>query len=146
MNYIMICDSALSLGTLTVLSLCLIGHVGFTISLMYANKLAALFFRAIFGLGQGSTVVAQGRIAACWFVGREMTLAIALTELTHNLSNLIAMTYVVPVSNWMGGYIYSLWMGAIFCVISLIAGMCYYCIPFFPLTPISVLCIIVVFT
>lgn len=112
----------LDVGTLTVLSLCLVGHIGFILALSHANKPLALLFRAIFGLGQGSTVVAQGRIAACWFIGREMTLAIALTELTHNLSNWLAMAYVVPVSQWMGGYVYSLWAGAGFCVLSLIAG------------------------
>src|SRR5688572_14350887 len=104
-----------SLGTIVMLIITLIGHLGFVIACMYKSFKWALFSRIIFGLGQGSTVVAQGRICATWFVGREIVFAIALTESTHNLSNFIAFIYVVPVSEWMGGYIYALWMGLGFC-------------------------------
>jgi uncharacterized membrane protein YciS (DUF1049 family) len=113
-------------GTILALCICLIGHLGFVIACGYKSFTWALFMRVIFGLGQGSTVVAQGRICATYFVGREIVFAIALTESTHNLSNFIAFVYVVPVSEWLGGYIWSLWMGVGFCVMSLLAGLLFF--------------------
>ena len=113
-------------GTMICLALCLIGHLGFVIACIYRSFPWALAARVVFGLGQGSTVVAQGRICATWFVGREMVFAIALTESTHHLSNFIAFVYVVPVSEWLGGYIYSLWFGLFFCVLSFVAGAIFF--------------------
>lgn len=113
-------------GTIIMLSLCLIGHLGFVLACGAKNFHAALIARTLFGLGQGSTVVAQGRICAMFFVGRELVFAIALAESAHNLSNFIAFVYVVPVSEWMGGYIWSLWMGVFFSALSLIAGILFF--------------------
>jgi hypothetical protein len=62
-------------GTVVLLLVALAGHALFVFSISRHSYLAALAGRAIFGLGQGSTVVAQGRIAAHWFVGRELTFA-----------------------------------------------------------------------
>jgi len=113
-------------GTLAMLLLCAIGHLGFIVSCYARHFPAALFSRIIFGLGQGSTVVAQGRICAQWFVGREIVFAVALTESTHNMANAIAFLYVVPVSEWMGGYVYALWFGMGFCILSLAAGWAFF--------------------
>lgn len=113
-------------GTLLALALCLVGHLAFVIACLYRSFIGALLGRIVFGLGQGSTVVAQGRICATWFMGREMVFAIALTESTHNLSNFIAFVYVVPVSEAMGGYIWAFWMGAAFCAMSLVCAILYF--------------------
>jgi MFS family permease len=117
-----------SRGTILMLCICLIGHTGFVIACMYKSFSWALFARVIFGLGQGSTVVAQGRICATFFTGREIVFAVALTESTHNLANFISFVYVVPVSQWMGGYIWSLWVGVGFCIMSLIAGIIFFAV------------------
>lgn len=113
-------------GTILMLIICLVGHLGFVLACSLKSFQWALVSRILFGLGQGSTVVAQGRICATWFVGREIVFAVALTESTHNLANFIAFVYVVPVSEWMGGYIWSLWLGVGFCVMSLIAGIIFF--------------------
>ena len=113
-------------GTILMLCICFLGHLGFILACIYKSFRFALASRILFGLGQGSTVVAQGRICAQWFVGREIVFAIALTESTHNLSNFVAFVYVVPISEWLGGYIYSLWMGLGFCLMSLIAGLLFF--------------------
>ena len=65
-------------GTILALSLCVLGHLGFIISCMYKSFEWALIARIVFGLGQGSTVVAQGRICATWFVGRSVALAVSI--------------------------------------------------------------------
>lgn len=113
-------------GTMVCLALCLLGHLGFVIACIYRSFAWALVSRIVFGLGQGSTVVAQGRIIATWFVGREIIFAVALSESTHNLSNWIAFIYVVPVSEALGGYIYALWFGLGFCVLSFVAGAVFF--------------------
>lgn len=113
-------------GTMICLALCLLGHLGFVISCIYRSFGWALVARIVFGLGQGSTVVAQGRIIATWFCGREIIFAVALSESTHNLSNWIAFIYVVPVSEALGGYIYALWFGLGFCVLSFVAGAAFF--------------------
>ena len=113
-------------GTMACLALCLLGHLGFVVSCTYRSFGWALVSRIIFGLGQGSTVVAQGRIIATWFCGREIVFAVALSESTHNLSNWIAFIYVVPVSEALGGYIYALWFGLGFCVLSFVAGAVFF--------------------
>ena len=115
-----------AIGTMACLALCLVGHLGFVVACTYRSFAWALLSRVVFGLGQGSTVVAQGRICATWFVGREIVFAIALTECTHNLSNWIAFVYVVPVSEYMGGYLYALWFGLGFCVLSFLAGLWFF--------------------
>ena len=96
------------LGTCLFLLLTLVGHTLFTLSCSLHSYPSALLSRALFGLGQGSTVVAQGRIAAIYFRKHEMVFAIAACESMHNLSALIARLYVVPMAEWSGTYMWSL--------------------------------------
>lgn len=110
-------------ATLCALLLCVIGHTLFSISISLHSYIFALIARSIFGLGQGNTVVAQGRIAAKWFVGRELVLAVALTESTHNIANFIGAVYTVPVIHYTHNYIYALWFGVIICGLSLFSGI-----------------------
>ena len=113
-------------GTLLFLAFTLVGHALFTLACQAQSYTSALAARALFGLGQGSTVVAQGRIAAVYFRGHEMVFAIAVCESLHNLSALIARLYVVPMAEWSGTYIASLWVGVAACVLSMVAGMVYW--------------------
>ena len=109
-------------GTVVFLLFTLLGHCAFTVACSLHSFPAAVVSRGLFGLGQGSTVVAQGRIAAVFFRGREMVFAIAVCESLHNLSALIARLYVVPIAHWTGSYVYSLWLGVAACALSLMAG------------------------
>jgi MFS family permease len=111
-----------------MLLLCAVGHFGFIMACYFKSFYGALLSRILFGLGQGSTVVAQGRITASWFVGKEISFAVALTESTHNLANFIAFVFVVPVSHRFGGYISSLWMALGFAIMSLLAGVIFYAV------------------
>ena len=113
-------------GTLLFLAFTLVGHTLFTLACQGQSYPAALASRALFGLGQGSTVVAQGRIAAVYFRGHEMVFAIAVCESLHNLSALIARLYVVPMAEWSGTYIASLWVGVAACALSMVAGVLYW--------------------
>ena len=113
-------------GTLLFLAFTLVGHTLFTLACQAQSYPSALVSRALFGLGQGSTVVAQGRIAAVYFRGHEMVFAIAVCESLHNLSALIARLYVVPMAEWSGTYIASLWVGVAACALSMAAGAVYW--------------------
>ena len=113
-------------GTLLFLAFTLIGHTLFTLACEANSYPSALVSRALFGLGQGSTVVAQGRIAAVYFRGHEMVFAIAVCESLHNLSALIARLYVVPMAEWSGTYIASLWVGVAACALSMVAGLVFW--------------------
>jgi len=112
--------------TLAALALCLIGHFSFIVSCSFKSLRGAVLSRVLFGMGQGSTVVAQGRILATFFAGREIVFAVAIIESVHNLSNCIAFIYVVPASRWLGGYIYALWIGLSFSALSFIAGLIFF--------------------
>jgi hypothetical protein len=83
-----------------VLTVCLIGQIGFTLACWFGSYYAALIARIIFGLGSGTAVVAQGRLAAHWFVGKELVFAIALTESSHDVAQWIAKVYPVPMTHW----------------------------------------------
>ena len=113
-------------GTTLFLLLTLVGHTLFTVSCSLHSYPSALLSRALFGLGQGSTVVAQGRIAGVYFQGHEMVFAIAVCESMHNLSALIARLYVVPLAQYTGSYINSLWVGVAACGLSMLAGASYW--------------------
>ena len=113
-------------GTLLFLAFTLVGHTLFTLACQAHSYPSALVPRALFGLGQGSTVVAQGRIAAVYFRGHEMVFAIAVCESLHNLSALIARLYVVPMAEWSGTYIASLWVGVAACALSMVAGLVFW--------------------
>lgn len=112
-------------GALLFLSLCLIGQVGFALALgaEHPNFHVALFTRALFGFGQGSTVVAQSRLISRFFVGRELIFAVALCESAHNISGFVARVCVVPWARWFGTYVAALWMTVFFCAFSLVSGI-----------------------
>lgn len=113
-------------GILLFLSLCTIGHTMFTLAIQQHSYKWAFFARIIFGLGQGSTVVAQSHIAATYFQSHELVLAVALSESMHNVSGLLSKVYVVPLSQWTGDYMSSLWAGVVICCTSLLAGCVYF--------------------
>ena len=98
----------------------------FTISCWYGNYYAALISRMIFGIGQGSAVVAQGRLAAHWFVGKELVFAIALTEASHDVAQWIAKVYPVPITHLFHTWIAPLWIGCILCAISIACALIYF--------------------
>jgi sugar phosphate permease len=72
----------------------MVGHLSFIISCTFKSFHGAVFSRVLFGLGQGSTVVAAGRIIATFFAGREIVFAVAIAESMHNLSNCVAFMSV----------------------------------------------------
>lgn len=113
-------------GTLLFLSLAFIGHTGFALACESRSYGWAVLSRALFGLGQGSTVVAQGRIAASFFTGREVVFAIALCESFHNISALLARVYVVPIAKAYHSYAAALWIGVVMCGLSFLAGVTFY--------------------
>eukprot|EP00128_Syssomonas_multiformis_P001331 Colp12_sorted_trinity150504_noHs@15427 len=115
-------------GTLLFLSLCTIGHAIFTMSLELKSYWSAVLGRVLFGLGEGSVVVAQGAVCAHWFGGRQLAFAVGMTELSHNLANWLAKVYSVHASEALGGYVYSLWIGVGFCLFSTVCGIlfCYF--------------------
>lgn len=76
--------------------------------------------------GQGTTVVAQGRLAAHWFVGRELVFAVAMTEASHDVAQWIAKVYPVPMSSYYHTYIAALIAGCVFCGISLCIAIIYF--------------------
>ncbi len=110
-------------GAVLFCLLALIGHLIFTAAIHSHSYIGAVLGRVIFGLGQGSSVVAQGKIAAHWFVGRELTLAIGVSESVHNASGWFAK---LPVSEWFGNYYAALWVGVGACALSLIAALLYF--------------------
>lgn len=77
-------------GTLVLLLLALGGQLLFTLAITHHSYVGALIGRIIFGLGQGSTVVAQGKIIAHWFRDYELTFAIGFSESVHSVSGWFA--------------------------------------------------------
>ena len=79
-------------GTALFAIVTLLGHLVFTFAVANESYEMALVGRAVFGIGESTVMVAQGCVIAQWFRqgdngGRELALAIGLTEMTHNLSN-----------------------------------------------------------
>lgn len=73
-------------GTILSFAVCLIGQILFTIACYIGSYRFSLVSRVLYGLGRGTTVVAQGRLAAHWFVGRELVFAVAMTEASHDVA------------------------------------------------------------
>jgi len=113
-------------GILLFLGLCTLGQLVFTLSIAAKSLSWALFARILFGLGQGSTVVAQSHVAATYFASHELVFAVALAESVHNVSGWVSKVYVVPIGRWSGSYMASLWMGVVFRLLSFFAGIVYF--------------------
>lgn len=112
-------------ATLFSLICTVIGHSLFALSVRHHCYSYALCSRVLFGLGQGCTVVAQGRIIANVFAtNNELVFAVALTEATHNIANFIGAVYPVYVTTLAhNDYVAALWFGVFICMLSLLAGV-----------------------
>jgi len=99
----------------------LFGQLLFTIGVLVESFESAVAGRLIFGIGEGTVIVAQGAACAQWFQGGELTFAIAITEMTHTIANWlgkIAVNMGFALGNWRS----SLWVGVAFCLIGIVFG------------------------
>lgn len=99
----------------------LVGQVLFTLSAHSKVFALGVLGRAVFGIGEGSVMIAQGAAIASWFSGAELTFAVAMTEVGHSLANWTGKI-AVSVAIEMGGWWITLWVGCACCVFGLLAG------------------------
>lgn len=76
----------------------LLGHSLFCAAVSAHSFPMALGGRVLYGLGQGITVVAQGKIIGTHFEDNELTFAIGLAEACHQLAIFLARSSVVPLA------------------------------------------------
>lgn len=81
----------------------------------------ALVGRFVFGMGEGAVMIAQAAACAQWFRGGELTFAIAITEMFHNMSNWSGKV-IVSTGDELGGWWITLWIGVLMCILGLLAG------------------------
>jgi len=99
----------------------LAGQVLFTLSVHYKVYALGVFGRAVFGIGEGTVMIAQGAAIACWFSGAELTFAVAMTEVGHSIANWTGKI-AVSIALEMGGWRLTLWIGCACCAFGLLAG------------------------
>lgn len=99
----------------------LAGQVLFTLSAHSKVYALGVFGRAVFGIGEGTVMIAQGAAIACWFSGAELTFAVAMTEVGHSLANLTGKI-AVSIALEFGGWWITLWIGCACCALGLLAG------------------------
>lgn len=85
-------DTRFSLSLMLILATSAIGHVGFSIAIIAGVFWIALLFRGVFGMAQGSTVVASSQIIA---QSRRVLFVVALSEAVHNLCVVTAKVYIL---------------------------------------------------
>ncbi|KAJ3131007.1 hypothetical protein HK100_007007 [Physocladia obscura] len=99
-----------------------VGQLLFTFGVTYRNFFIMQTGRIVFGLGGESLSVAQTRITAKWFKGKELAFALGInisvsrlgTVLTDFLSPFLAFSVSIPVA---------LWAGFMMCLISMACGI-----------------------
>lgn len=99
----------------------LMGQFLFALGVQTQTFHMAVIGRSVFGMGEGAVLIAQGAAIAQWFRGAELTFAIAITEMSHNLANWagkIAVTIGVEVGGWW----VTLWIGVLLCVLGVVAA------------------------
>jgi len=99
----------------------LVGQVLFTLSTHSKVFAMGVLARAVFGMGEGTVMIAQGAAVACWFSGAELTLAVAMNEVGHSVA-CWAGKVAVSVALDMGGWWITLWIGCACCAFGLLAG------------------------
>jgi MFS family permease len=105
----------------TALMIGLVGQVLFTLSVNSKVFAMGVFGRAVFGIGEGSVMIAQGAAIATWFSGAELTFAVAMTEVGHSIANWTGKI-AVSMALEMGGWWITLWIGCACCAFGLLAG------------------------
>lgn len=103
------------------------GHLLFTLGCQWSSFPLALTGRAVFGAGEGIVMIAQGVAIAQWFRGAELTLAIAIAEMSHNVANWSGKVAVVAGIDY-GGWWITLWIGVGVCGVGVIAACIFGCI------------------
>eukprot|EP01114_Cavostelium_apophysatum_P001925 TRINITY_DN1168_c0_g1_i1.p1 TRINITY_DN1168_c0_g1~~TRINITY_DN1168_c0_g1_i1.p1 ORF type:complete len:492 (+),score=113.30 TRINITY_DN1168_c0_g1_i1:49-1476(+) len=82
--------------------------------------------RVIFGCGAESLNVIQNSMISRWFAGgRNLALAMGIVLSTSRLGDFIALFFAANIAQFMGGYVYVYWFGAILCGVSLVAVIIY---------------------
>lgn len=110
-----------STGLIAILSasMACAGQVIFTIGVYTQNFPIALAGRFVFGVGEGSIMIAQGAMCSQWFNGAELTFAFGICEMTHNLANFVGKI-AVNIGLALGGWRTTLWFGVVLCILGLI--------------------------
>jgi len=67
-------------------------------------------------------MIAQGAAIAQWFCGAELTFAVAITEMAHNIANWSGKV-AVSIAIDMGSWWITLWIGVALCAVGLVAGL-----------------------
>ncbi|XP_065649291.1 major facilitator superfamily domain-containing protein 1 isoform X4 [Hydra vulgaris] len=107
-------------GALLFSTLCVIGSMTFAAGYFFKGKDAmfALFLlgRLIFGAGNGSLTIAQSKISAFWFEGKELAFAFGCTLSVSRLGSVFNFLFTESFAmKW--GLNWTLWGGSFLCVI-----------------------------
>jgi MFS family permease len=104
----------------------LVGHLVFTLGVTSHDFTLALVGRAIFGIGEGTILVAQGALCVQWFRTKDqLALAIGIMEMSHNLMNWLGKVSISVGLAW-GGWEMTLWFGVSVCIFSCVVALIYY--------------------
>ncbi|XP_057294946.1 major facilitator superfamily domain-containing protein 1-like isoform X1 [Hydractinia symbiolongicarpus] len=116
-------------GALLFSALCVIGSSIFAAGYFFKNGNAMfpvfLFGRLLFGAGNGSLTIAQNRISAFWFDGKELAFAFGLTLAFSRLGSILNFLLT---ENFVAKYglKWTLWGGALLCALGFLSAILLY--------------------
>ena len=113
-------------GALIFSSLCVIGSIIFATAYFFKGKKAMfvlfLLGRLVFGAGNGSLTIAQNKVSAFWFEGKELAFAFGVTLAFSRLGSVLNFL-VTDTFTKQHGLKWTLWGGAMLCGTGVIASI-----------------------